>query len=128
MAGDIGVSVDRDFARFGSKSYAINKINTVDVEQHRPHSRNAAIVWGFLALLTAAFLAGGGVSIGLVALFAFFAFMAWKAWQQSSIVEYRLVLATSSGSVQAVKSRDVDFIFDTRRQIEQAIAGTLEDG
>jgi hypothetical protein len=40
------VSVDRDFARFGSKSYAINKINTVEVRERKPHA-----FWPALALL-----------------------------------------------------------------------------
>lgn len=39
MTGVVAVSVDRDFARFGSKSFAINKIHTVEVRARRPHSQ-----------------------------------------------------------------------------------------
>lgn len=31
----VSVNVDRDFARFGSKTYAINKINSIEVRRHR---------------------------------------------------------------------------------------------
>jgi hypothetical protein len=41
MAGEIGVSIDRDFARFGSKAYAINKINTVDIATRIPVRRHS---------------------------------------------------------------------------------------
>lgn len=130
MPAEIPVTIDGDFARFGSRSFAINKINTVDVEKRHPHRRDAAIVWAFFAALALVWLAGVGLkdANGGLALLAaaFCAWMAWRAWQRSKIVEYQLMLATSSGAVQAIKSRDAGFIFDTRRQIEAAIAGKLD--
>lgn len=49
MRGENSVSVDRDFARFGNKSYAINKINSVEVRQHHPHNQNAAMAGQLIA-------------------------------------------------------------------------------
>lgn len=34
--------IDDDFARFGAKSYAINKINSVDVRERQPYGRTGA--------------------------------------------------------------------------------------
>ena len=45
------VQIDDKFARFGSKSYAINKINSVDVRSHRPHGEAVVYVAGLLALI-----------------------------------------------------------------------------
>lgn len=39
MAGELSVSVDQHFARFGAKSYAINKINSVEVRRRYPNGR-----------------------------------------------------------------------------------------
>jgi hypothetical protein len=57
MPEDVQVSVDRDFARFGGKSYAINKINTVEVRQRHPNGKTGMFVAGLIALfcLLAAF-------------------------------------------------------------------------
>ena len=135
MPGEIAVSVDRDFARFGSKAYAINKINTVDVTAKRPHSQNAFFGWGLLAAISLLIFAGGagekdpnasgGIALA-VFLCALFAFLAYRAWKRSKIVEYYLVLVTSSHSVQAIKSLDSAFIQDIRDRVERAIAGRLE--
>jgi hypothetical protein len=43
MGGEIGVSIDHDFARFGSKAFAINKINTVEVASFYTYSRSPVI-------------------------------------------------------------------------------------
>lgn len=127
MAVETAVSVDRDFARFGSKSFAINKINTVDVQERYPHSANAMFAWGLLALLALGFLSGASIGGSLFALLlsAFFAFLAYRAWAKSKIIEYQLFLVTSSHSVQALKSRDGSMIQSLRGQIEQAMAGRL---
>src|SRR4051794_13571820 len=107
---DIAVSVDRDFARFGSKSFAINKINTVEVKSRCPHSQNAFFGWGLIGIICLFLFAGGekssGVSGGTVfalLLCAFFGYLAYRAWKRSKIVEYQLFLVTSSGAVQAIK-------------------------
>jgi hypothetical protein len=132
VPSEMSVSVDRDFARFGSKSFAINKINTVDVTARRPHSQNAFFGWGLLAAMSLLLFAGGGKSgvnngtaIGLL-LCLLFAFLAYRAWKRSKIIEYYLMLVTSSHSVLAIKSRDSNFIQGVRDQIERAMSGRLD--
>ena len=132
MQGEIAVSIDRDFARFGSKAYAINKINTVDVTAKRPHSQNAFFGWGLLAAISLLIFVGGdksgvnnGSAIGLL-LCLLFAFLAYRAWKRSKIVEYYLMLVTSSQSVQAIRSHDSAFIQDLRNQVERAMVGKLD--
>ena len=120
MAGDMQVSVDRDFARFGNKSYAINKINSVEVRERSPHSQNAALGWGLLAvifLLSA--LGGGGGFASFLALV--FGALAYWAWQRSKVREYQLFLMTSSSEAQAIVSRDSNHILSLRETIEQAM-------
>ncbi len=79
------VTVDQDFARFGSKSYAINKINTVDVRERSPNGPAVcfigvfalivglmllfATIWGILVVI------GGGV----------FAYLGWKRLASGSL-------------------------------------------
>jgi hypothetical protein len=131
--GAIPVSVDQDFARFGSKSFAINKINTVDVRAHRPHSQNAWFGWGLLAAICLLLFVGGeqGSSAGggtnaAAFLCLVFAILAFRAWERSKIIEYQLLLMTSSQAVQAIKSEDPEMIDGLRDRIECAIAGRLD--
>ncbi|WP_344699538.1 DUF6232 family protein [Sphingomonas limnosediminicola] len=128
----MSVSVDRDFARFGSKSFAINKINTVEVKARHPHSQNAYFGWGLIGIICLLLFMGGekgsGVSSGTVfalLLCAFFAFLAYRAWKRSKIIEYQLFLVTSSQAVQAIKSEDGSMIEGLRDRIERAMAGRL---
>jgi hypothetical protein len=116
----VPVSVDRDFARVGSKSYAINKINTVDVRSHRPHSQGAILLWGLLAF--------GCIFFGPIGwlMVLVFGALAYFAWRKSQIVEYRLYLITSSSEAQAVESRDKAYILRLRERIEGAMAGRVE--
>jgi hypothetical protein len=126
------VSVDRDFARFGSKSYAINKINSVDVRAHHPHRQSAALGWGLAAsicLLVAFAQSDNSTGTGNTAAFLFlgmlFGFLAYRASQRSKIVEYQLFLMTSSSETQAIVSEDGDMIHELRQRIERAMAGQL---
>jgi Family of unknown function (DUF6232) len=126
------VSVDRDFARFGSKSFAINKINTVDVKARHPHSQNSFFGWGLLSVICLLILVGGGQGAGsggpAAALFisVVCGALAFRAWKRSKVVEYQLFLVTSSQAVQAIKSEDPEMIHGLRDRIERAIAGRLE--
>lgn len=127
------VSVDRDFARFGSKSFAINKINTVEVKARHPHSQKAFFAWGLLGLICLLLFAGGqqdsgasGATVFALLLCAFFAFLAYRSWKRSKIVEYQLFLMTSSQAVQALKSEDGGLIEGLRDRIERAMAGRLD--
>lgn len=132
MGRETSVTVDRDFARFGSKSFAVNKINTVDVRYRYPYGSAAAVICGMLALfLGVAALgslgAGGTAAAAVISavLSALFGYLAYRAWQRSKIKEYQLFLMTSSSEAQALTSRDVDFIYQLRERIELAMAGKL---
>ena len=125
MSDDVSVTVDRDFARFDNKSFAINKINTVEVRSRRPYSPNAHVAWGLMALISLMLFSSGtagGIVFALL-LCGFFAFLAFRAWKRSKVVEYQLFLVTSSGAVQAIKSEDVSMIDGLRNKIERAMAG-----
>lgn len=129
--GDIQVSVDRDFARFGSKTYAINKINSVEVRARKPHGQRAVYLWGLLSLICVLSFMGSmsdpksDTSAGILFFAALFGFLAWRAWLRSQIIEYQLFLMTSSSEAQAISSRDVDMIASLRDRIERAMAGQL---
>jgi hypothetical protein len=123
------VQIDAKFARFGSKSYAINKINSVDVRSHRPHSERVTFVAGLLALIFLLAAMGsmsapdGNPAIYLV-LAALCGFWAYRAWLRSKIVEYQLFLMTSSSEAQAFVTRDRDEVFTLRQRIEEAMAAS----
>lgn len=121
------VSVDGDFARFGNKSYAINKINSVEVRAHKPYGHSAMLVWGLLALICAlSGLAQLGESSGgalfTLGLAALFGFLAYKAWEKSQIIEYQLFLMTSSSEAQAFVSRNGSEVQALRDRIESAMS------
>lgn len=129
MRGETTVSVDRDFARFGKKSYAINKINSVEVRERQPYGQGSAFVYGLLGLvcllagLSGELEAGGRVMWLLLC--GLFGYLAYRAWVRSKIVEYQLFLMTSSSEAQALVSRDGDMIEGLRDRIESAMAGQL---
>jgi len=122
------VTVDRDFARFGAKSYAINKINSVEVRERKPNGKGGAIVCGVLATFCGFGALGsltspdGGTIVWLIVA-AVFGFAAYSLWQESKIVEYQLFLMTSSSEAQAFVSRREDEVISLRDRIEQAMAG-----
>lgn len=122
-----GISVDRDFARFGSKSYAINKINTVEVRERQPHGMGGVIIAGLIAgiCFVAGFgqisqQGGGGQTIVIGLLLAGLAFWLWK---RTKIIEYQLFLMTSSSETQAFVSNDHDEVMGLRDSIESAMTG-----
>src|SRR5690348_15357142 len=114
------VTVDDDFARFGGKSYAINKVNSVEVREHHPYGTGGAILFGGLALilLVAAF---NGADVNQRPIFlllgALSAGAAYWAWKRSKIVEYQLFLMTSSSEAQAFVSRDGNEVYSLRDNI-----------
>ena len=125
--GDI--SIDDDFARFGSKSYAIDKINSVDVRSARTGSGCGAFLCGAVTVLLALFgVAGwtapnghtfGGIALAVAALFGF---LSWRSYQAAKIVIYTLYLTTSSNEGQATQSIDQDEISAMRAAVEMAMA------
>ena len=120
------VTVDEHFARFGSKSYAISKITSVDMREDIRSNTGS---------LVALFVLGGVlglVSLPLIADLAFVGFMLAMAaclciyfGIRSSQAEpfrlYTLMLSTSAGEVQATTSQDVDAINELRGEIEARI-------
>lgn len=123
------VTVDRDFVRSGSKSYAVNKINTVEVRQRRPYGAYNWIVWAVIAsvFLYYTYDTAHKIDLGLawpLFLAALVYWFAFRSWKRAKIVEYDLYLVTSSGAVQATKSRDSQAIFALRERIEKAISGS----
>jgi uncharacterized protein DUF6232 len=123
------VQVDDKFARFGSKSYAINKINSVDVRVHRPHSQAATWICGLVALISVISLLGSlsdpeGLSGGALVLAAVFAGLSYVSWQKSQTREYQLFLMTSSSETEAFVTRDRDEVLRLRERIEEAMAAS----
>lgn len=123
----MNVSVDKDFARFGSKSYAINKINTVEVRERKPHGQAGMFIFGVLAFLFG--MSGilrvtegnGQDGITSIVIAAVLGFIAYKLWAKSQIIEYQLFLMTSSSEAQAITSQDGEMIAELRRKIETAM-------
>ncbi len=122
----MSVSIDEDFARFGAKSYAINKINSVEVRERSPHGQGgatvAAIIGGLLVI--SGFGQGGGpdgINFTTVMVGVLFLGIAYWQFQRSKIREYQLFLMTSSSETQAYVSSSSDEIFDLRSRIEGAM-------
>ncbi len=127
VANPINITVDNDFARFGSKSYAINKINTVEVRERKPHDRALAFIFGAVGALC---LIGAIQKINVldvgsaVTYLAFTLLLGWAAywaWKRAEIIEYQLFLMTSSSSTQAYISRDGEEVMNLRDSIESAM-------
>jgi hypothetical protein len=114
------VSVDNDFARFGSKSYAINKINSVEVRSERMGSDLPWIICGAIAAICGfAFLGDpnpGSLIGGLI--FGGLAYLLFKSAQRYN---HKLYLMTSSSEVQALQSQDKSEIDQLRNAIEAAM-------
>lgn len=121
------VKVDRHFARFGSKSYAIDKINSVDVREET----KTGCAWGFFAAVSALMLliaigaTGSGdsasASTGWV-LFAASAGVTFMLYKNRPKPVYHLMLATSSGEIQATNTGDREAVMELRAAIESAMS------
>ncbi len=122
----MAVLVDDDFARFGNKSYAINKINSVEVRERAPFGKGGAILCGIIAAFCAMSFLGGlggqdGPSSTALILAVIFAGLCWWQLQKAKIREYQLFLMTSSSEAQAFVTRDEDEVYGLRQQIESAM-------
>jgi hypothetical protein len=124
VAGENLVSIDKDFARFGSKSYAINKINSVEVRRRHPHGQGMMFVCGLLTLISA-LSASGDAGATMWVFSALLAGLTYWFWRRSRIWEYQLFLMTSSSQAQAFYSRNPREIDQLRDRIEQAMTGQL---
>lgn len=122
-----GISIDDSFARFGAKSYAIDKINTVEV---RGEKRKIGCLT-FLCLIGAAFFVIGGIgSIGegksgssllAITIGAALGYAFWRGYQTAKLTDYMLVLTTSSSEVQATETTDQEEVMKMRDAIEAAM-------
>lgn len=123
------VLVDENFARFGEKSYAIDKINTVEVRTVHPYGDG----WAWVCAILSALFAYGAYNliqdekspaISVILCLVFASISHWL-WRRSKIVEFQLFLMTSSASLQAYSSFDRDEISGLRNRIESAMVSKL---
>ena len=114
------ITIDRNFARFAGKSYAINKINSVEVREDEPEGR-ALFAFGILLAFIGLVNLFPEPSTGTVLLTAVGAGMAYLGWQKKQRRKYHLILMTSSSEVQAFSTYDNDEITALRNSIEEAI-------
>ncbi|MDR6851099.1 hypothetical protein J2Y54_000592 [Sphingomonas sp. BE123] len=117
------VVIDDHFVRVGGKSYAINKINSVEIRGLTKKGSSAyPLLWVLAAVLLFAAIAGEakGVSIFLAIIAALFGLRSWS--KRHSVTTYSLFLVTSSGEAQAFASQNGSEINLMRQRIESAIA------
>ena len=115
------ISVDRNFARFGEKSYAIDKINSVEVKriEAKPNSKNAMIA---IAAICAVISVFNFFSIGWTIATLVFAGLAYHNYKNPNKDLYQLYLMTSSSEVQALETEDKNHIDNLRAAIEAAMS------
>ena len=119
------IMVDKNFARFGEKSYAIDKINTIEVRAVHPYGCSELWACAILGALFAygaynALSEGNSPTVPIILCFIFWGISYWL-WHRSKIVQFQLFLMTSSASVEAYCSFDREEINDLRAQIEAAM-------
>jgi hypothetical protein len=117
-----GITVDDRFVRFGSKSYAINKINSVDVRTKKvPGSSAYILLWPIAFILI---LGGAGTGSWETAGFGVvLAIAGWFAWtKRHPTFLHQLYLVTSSNEAQAFETADDDVIARLRGAIEEAMS------
>lgn len=119
------VTVDDNFARFGAKSYAINKITSVEVRKHERHKSGwlfFAIFGGLILIVGLGQLTkDGGQSAATIALGALMLVPAYFLHRSRVVRSFELFLATAAGEVQATKSENGDAIEELRQAIELRI-------
>ena len=121
------VSVDNDFARFGAKSYAINKITSVEIREVKDTKGGCAIVLFGLLSLGCALAALGSVAsnfggaIGYVLVAALFGYITYTLFLKSKRITYQLFLITAASEQQAYESLDRDDVYGLRSQVEAAM-------
>lgn len=120
------ITVDDDFARFGAKSYAINKINTVEMRERAPHGMTGMFICGLLTIIFLFTYLGSlsgntKSSFGTLLVALVCGGLTYYQWRRSKIREYSLFLRTSSSEVQAYISSDQDEVQSLRDRIERAM-------
>ena len=116
------VSVDDRFARFGSKSFAINKVTSVDVRSRRKTGSRAYIFWWGIGaiIIFVAVVYGPLFNIVLAALPALPGWLSWR--HRHPTYTYTLVLVTAGNEAQAFVTKDRDEVMKLRSKIEEAMS------
>lgn len=115
----MGVAVDNDFVRFGSKSYAINKITSVEVRQKKSENWGCAVALLCFATLAITLFAIAMPPLLILAIGS--GFLAYKAWQRAKRVTYQLFLITTASEAQAYESFSSEDVASLREQVEEAM-------
>lgn len=112
--------IDADFAKFGNKSYAISRPNSVKVRKCHPAALAATAVFSFLAVVAFCCVvldSPFGLSLLLI-MTPIFSGAAYWSWSQYRKVQYSLYVTISSREAQAYVSRDEDEVLNLRHQVE----------
>lgn len=115
------VTVDRNFVRVGSKSYAVDKIGSIDIRTRRePASQLPYAFWLAAAVCVAIGVNSRRLDVGLLALVLAGVGFVLKERSRPK-VSHSLVLLTTAGETQAFESSDMEEICDVRDAIEAAM-------
>lgn len=114
------VTVDRDFARFGDKAYAINKINTVEVRKEPPN-RTLAMLLIAAGAITFLVSIGGEDGPGSGWIWGVLMVGLGVLMYRGARATYRLFLMTSSSEVQAYSTQDLQEVTELRSAVEGAM-------
>jgi hypothetical protein len=123
-----GVSVDQHFVRSGGKSYAINKINSVEVRKKvEEGSKGWLIAWicaGLLALVGLNMATGGANGTPALIIAVVLGVVGYSSFKKRHpTTTYELYLMTSSSEVQAFTTDDSLTMRELRNAIERAMIG-----
>ena len=123
----MSVSIDNDFARFGAKSYAINKITSVEVREVRDKNNGCLVaLFGFIAVVMGVtglgnLLRSPNEAIMSLLVAALFGYLTYTMVKKGRQITYHLFLITSSSEQQAYTTSNRDDVYDLRDQIEGAM-------
>src|SRR3546814_18159455 len=85
------ISVDERFARFGEKSYAINKITSVEVRSETKKGSSAFLAWWLIAL-TFAVRAIATIRVVSTVFALIFVGVGWPLWQKRATPTTYIIL------------------------------------
>jgi len=115
------VSVDGQFVRAGGKSFAVNKITSVEVRAD-PAPKDSG---GFGLIIVAILVAIVGIGFPpLLLLAALLGFMGWRASRKKPVRTYRVLLMLASTEAAALVTNDEAQALSLRDDIERAMANS----
>jgi hypothetical protein len=114
------VLVDDDFARFGEKSFAIDKVNSVDVRTERV-SNTGFVVFLVMMIFSSLVLIGNLASPGAWIATGVFGLATWYMFKNPPKDTYKMFLTTSSSETQAFVTTDLEEVQKLRSAIERAM-------